>query len=215
MSSPQTVGAASTQRAAEPAEAAAFTPVGVDVGVKQLVAVATTDGTLDEAVVIDGTRARRIFAAFQGVTQRLQERGHSAEGLGDIIWRTWRRLRREFQAAADAVLDVARKHADPVVVLEDLPQRRQPLVAARHGDVSEATWFPAVQAVVADRVVDASVPVTYVSPKYTSQQCHACDLLGRLDDETIRCTTPDCPVGKVCRDRSAAVSIAKQGTGNG
>ncbi|PSQ03436.1 hypothetical protein BRC95_08895 [Halobacteriales archaeon QS_5_68_33] len=171
--------------------------------------------TLDCAVVVDGARARRIFAAFQGATQRLRERT-VAEGLGDIVWRTWRRLRREFQAAADAVLDVACKHADAVVVLEHLPQPRQPLIAARHGDVREATWFPAaVQAVVADRVVDAGVRVTYVSPKHTSQQCHACGLLGQLDDETVRCTTPDCPVGEVCRDRSAAVSIARRGTSNG
>jgi transposase len=210
MSSRSTPGVAPTQTPAKPAEGATFTPVGVDVGVKRLVAVATADATLDEAIVVDGDRARRIFAAFQGATQRLQERA-VAESLGDVVWRTWCRLRREFRAAADAVLDVARKHADPVVVLEHLPQRHQPLVAARHGSVREATWVPAaVQAIVADRVVNAGVPVTYVSPKYMTQQCHACGLLGRLDDETVRCTTPDCPVGEVCRDRSAAVSSAQR-----
>lgn len=213
MSSHSTPGFASTQSAAdvvETADDAPITPVGVDVGTKQLVAVATAGADPADAIVVDGERARRIHAAFTEATHRLQERA-VAETLGDVVWRHWRRLRREFQAAAEAVLAVAQRHARPVVVLEDLPQRRQPLVACRHGNLRAPTWIPpAVQAIVADRVVEAGVPVTYVCPKYTSQNCHQCRQPGRLNDNSVKCTTAECPVGRVDRDRSAAVSIAKR-----
>jgi len=209
MSSRSTPGAASTQPATE-ADDAPITPVGVDVGTKQLVAVATVDADLSDAVVVDGERARRTYSAFQEATHRLHERDMS-ETLGDVVWRHWRRLRRELQAAAEAVLAVAQRHARPVVVLEDLPGHPQPLVAAREGGIRAPTWLPPViQSVVADRVVEAGVPVTYVDPKYTTQQCHACGLLASVEDDTIVCSTEDCPVGEVCRDRSAAVSIAKR-----
>jgi transposase len=213
MSSHSTSGAASTAAAAHSGaddDVDTITPVGVDVGTKQLVAVATASATVDEAIVVDGERARRVHAAFTEATHRLQERA-VAETLGDVVWRHWRRLRREFQAAAEAVLAVAQRHARPVVVLEDLPQRRQPLVACRHGNLRAPTWIPpAVQAIVADHVVDAGVPVTYVSPEFTSQNCHQCRQPGKLSDNTVRCTTDDCPVERVDRDRSAAVSIAKR-----
>jgi len=210
--SSRTPTVASTQAAADPADDVPITPVGVDVGTKQLVAVATADAHLSDAVVVDGERARRVFGAFQAATHRLQERAHSAESLGDVVWRYWRRVRREFRTAAEAVLTVVDKHPRPVVVLEDLPHDRpDPLVACRCGNARASTWFPTVtQAVVADHVVDAGVPVAYVNPKHTTQQCHRSDLLACVEDSTIVCTTEDCPVGEVDRDRSAAVSIVKR-----
>jgi len=187
-----------------------ITPVGVDVGTRQLVAVATAGATVDEAIVVDGDPARDLYAEFTEATHRLQE-GRTGDSLGAVVWRYWRHFRELFRGAAEAVLEVARAHPAPMVVLEDLSIRRRPLVACRCGNVRAATWLPAaVQAVVADRVVDASVPVTYVSPKYTTQQCHRCGLLTRDEGATIVCTTPDCPVDEVDRDRSAAVSIAKR-----
>ena len=201
---------AATSRSGVDDDVDTVTPVGVDVGTRQLVAVATADGTVDEAIVVDGDPARELYAEFTEATHQLQE-GRTGDTLGDVVWRYWRWFRELFRGAAEAVLEVASAHPAPVVVLEDLPGRRRPLVACRCGNLRAPTWFPAaVQAVVADRVVDAGVPVTYVDPEHTSKQCHRCDRFARDEGATIVCQMPECSVDEVDRDRSAAVSIAKR-----
>jgi IS605 OrfB family transposase len=214
MSSRSTPGVASIRAGADDRESgdcAAITPIGVDVGMRQLATVASADTDPADAVVVSGDRARDHYAEFTKATHRLQEQPHTTDNLGDIVWRYWRQFRREFRAAADTILTYARQWPAPVVVLEDLPDDRQPLVACRYGQVRAPTWMPtAVQAVIAERVANAGVPVTYVDPTCTTQECHTCGLIGHVEYETLVCTTPDCPVDEVCRDRSAAVTIANR-----
>jgi len=73
-----------------------------------------------------------------------------------------------------------------------------------------AWLLPALQHAIAVKARDAAVPVTYVNPKYTTQQCHVCGDLGSVSQDTVECTTEDCPVGTTPRDGSAALSIAKR-----
>jgi len=210
--SSQTPGVASTSAASrtrKPQASDGFTPIGVDVGTRNLATVASADATLEDAVVVDGDRAQQLYSEFTKATHRLREREDHAENLGDVVWRYWRRFRHEFRAAADAVIEYAQRWPAPVVVLEDLAYQRRPLVACRHGRVPASAWFPAaVQAVVADRVVEAGLPTTYVSALNTTKQCHDCGELATKERETIVCSTADCPVDEVCRDRSAALTIA-------
>lgn len=214
MSSRSTPGVASRRAGADASESgdgATITPIGVDVGTRQLVTVASTDAELTDAVVVDGDRVRDLYAKFTAATHRLTRRDEHVESLGDVVWRYWRRFRREFRAAADAVVEYARRWPAPVVVLEDLPTERQPLVACRHGNVRCARWVPpVVQAIVAERVVDAGLPVTYVDPTDTSRACHRCGTRGVLAAHTLVCEAPGCPVDTVDRDRSAAVTIAQR-----
>lgn len=218
MSSKSTPGVPSIQAGADgdksPASAS-VTPIGVDVGTNRLVTVASAENGVADAVAVDGDPVRDLYAAFTKVTHKLQRRPHSAECLGDVVARFWPRFRRRFREAATAVLDYARQRPRPVVVLEELPCDRQPLVACRHGRTQPAVWIPpAVQAVVARRCVDAGIPVASVDPHATSRLCHECGQRGELDGTHLVCETSTCPVDEVCRDQSAAVSIAKRGLRN-
>lgn len=217
MSSRSTPGGASTQPAPggreSPADAG-FTPIGVDVGTCQLVTVASADATPADAVAVAGGRVRDLYSEFTNATQRLARRPDHAECLGDVVARYWPRFRRHFRAAADVVLAEARRWPAPVVALEDLWHEHRPLVACRHGNVCPETWIPtAVHSIVAERVVDAGLPVVYVDPSETSRRCHECGARGALAAHTLRCETPACPVGRVDRDRSAALSIAQRARG--
>lgn len=72
-------------------------------------------------------------------------------------------------------------------------------------------WWhlPALQRRFKTALTAAGYRVERVNPKRTIEQCHICDELTSVGDNTISCTTKDCPVDTVYRDRSTAVSIAK------
>ncbi|WP_268258140.1 zinc ribbon domain-containing protein [Halopiger djelfimassiliensis] len=95
-------------------------------------------------------------------------------------------------------------------MLEDLSFCEATLWERRTVDDTGTWLLPALQHAIAVKAQEADIPVTYVNPKYTTQQCHVCGELGRLENDTLECTTENCSVGTVCRDRSAAVNIAQR-----
>lgn len=215
MSSRPTPGVASTQAGSEgmeSADGAAITPVGVDVGTRQLVTAATPTDDVDQAVTVSGVYAERVYSEFCSATQRLDTAPEFDDtALGEVVARYWSLFRATFEHAAEEAISYAQQHPAPVLVLEDLQPDPRPLRECAHGDTRFAHWCPAVvQTVLADRAVDAGVPVVYVSPVYTSQECHRCGEIGELESKTLTCTSPDCDVDDVDRDRSAALTIARR-----
>lgn len=215
MSSRPTPGVASARTGPErieSADGAAITPVGVDVGSRQLVTVATASDDVDEAITVSGVYAECVYSEFCSATQRLDTAPEFDDtALGEVVARYWDLFRATFEHAADEAISYARQHPAPVLVLEDLKQKPRPLRDCAHGNLRFGSWCPAVvQEVLADRALDAGVPVIFVPPEYTSQECHRCGEIGELENKTLTCTVPGCPVDDVDRDRSAAVSIAKR-----
>ncbi|MDS0284747.1 zinc ribbon domain-containing protein [Haloarcula onubensis] len=195
-----------------------ITPVGVDVGsARYLFAAASPADGVGGAATVNADYAHRLYSEFQSATHRLgtaPDYVDDQDRLGDLVARYWPRLRRALECAADQVVGVARAHPRAVVVLEDLSTTPRPLVEAAHGAMAWADYCPAVaQQLLADRALDAGLAVAYVPPEYTSQLCHECGTLGDLGGrgcETLTCVNDDCTVGEVCRDRSAAVTIARR-----
>jgi len=195
-----------------------FTPVGVDVGsTRYLFAAATPADGVDGAATVEAHYAHRIYQEFQSATHRLgtaPDYVDEQDCLGALVARYWPRLQRAFERAADQVVAVARAHPQPVLVLEELAGEPQPLVEAAYGERRWPSYCPDVaQHILAEQALDAGVAVTYVSPDYSSQLCHECETLGETGGrgcETLTCVNNDCPVGEVCRDRSAAVTIASR-----
>jgi len=215
--SSQTPAVASTQAGPDCTEAldgATITPVGVDVGTRQLFVATTLADGVDGALAEPGAYVQALHSEFVAATQRINQPAGDAiddTTLGQLVARYWPKLRAAFVQAADRVLEYARQQPAPVLVCEDLAQQHQPLVACRHGRVRTGTWVPPVaRAILVERAVDAGIPVATVDPTYTSQECHICGEQGDLGGDDLVCTTDGCPVDAVDRDRSAAVTIAKR-----
>lgn len=186
------------------------TPVGVDVGVTNLAVAAPADGDPAGALVVDGEPVREQFEHLVEAATALEWAFPDSTGQAAVVAAFYHRLRAQLGGAAVRVLDYVREHTAPALVVEDLAYSGHPLWAFRHGgDVG--TWLlPAFQSVLVDHAVAAGIPVAYVDRDFTTKECHECGQLARQDSATIVCTTDDCPVDEVGRDRSAALSIARR-----
>lgn len=187
------------------------TPVGVDIGVKDLIAAASADGDVESAFTIEGDHMRKRHEVPVEAMRALQGAKFDAtDGQAQLFAALWHQIRPQVYDAAVRVVRYAGQFAEPVLVLEDLSFCETPLWERRMiSDVG--TWLPpALQHAIAVKARDVGVPVRYVDPKYTTQQCHVCGELGSVSQDTVECTTEDCPVGTVSRDESAALSIAQR-----
>lgn len=189
------------------------TPVGVDIGSTRHLFVATTprDGP-GNALTVEASYVAALFAEFQSATHRLGAApAYDDDCLGDLVARYWPRIRTALERAAENVVEYAAAHPSAVLVVEDLPQRPRTLVDAANGGVRLASWIPPVaRAVIVDVAAEAGLPIASVDPHETSRKCHVCGERGELLRDVLACSAPNCPVDEVCRDRSAAATIAKR-----
>lgn len=190
-----------------------ITPIGVDVGTKQLATAATAAGPHGGPAVDERKYIRQLYSEFCSATERLSLAPEYDETtLDDLVDRYWPRFEAAFTHAAEEVITYAQQHESPMIVLEDLPVDQQPLRACRNGNVRLAAWCPpAVQSVLVKCAVKNGLPVTYVDPHDTSKECHRCGERGKLGEARFRCTNDACPIDDVCRDRGAAATIARRG----
>lgn len=195
-----------------------ITPIGVDVGERTLAAVAPQGASVEDARLIDGEPARESHRLLKWLTEYLQDRpGDTTSAETAVFAAFWRRLRGQLHSAAARVIQDAEAVPGAVLVLEELAYPRSPLW--HHRTTREpGTWLlPAFQEILVERATDAALPVAWVAPEGTSVECHACRERGerlREDWGTFRCQNPDCSVGDVDVDASAALSIAKRVAGH-
>jgi len=189
-----------------------ITPVGVDVGIDNLAvaAPATASPDVDSARVIDGEELRQRIDILKSNTHALQAAPFdTTRGEVEAFAAAWRQIRSQLTAAAADVVCTAMGYSSPVLVLEDIPYPDVPGWEHRLSD--PAAWvLPALQEALAAQAREVGMSLTYVDPKNTSQECHVCESQAQLGRKTIQCHTEECPVQQVCRDRSAAVSIASR-----
>lgn len=187
------------------------TPVGVDLRVKHLVAAAPVDGSVASAFTIEGDHIRSrheiLMEAMTALDSAIFDTSHAERELFAAMWQ---QFRGQLFDAAVRVIRYVRRFNRPILVLENLSTCRHSLWERRTA-ADVGTWLlPALQQAIAVKADQAGIPVRYVDPQYTSQECHNCRDLGHLENETLECTSSDCSIGTVCRDRSAALSIAKR-----
>lgn len=182
------------------------TPIGVDVGRRKplVLAPATDDPEIEEVHEVD---VDHLEDYYQVLTHRRAsgfEKDHTDAALAD-------RLQALVEDAAAEALAYAETFEMPVLVLEDLDYSERSLDAATASGASPDCWFfPAVHEQLTEHARGVGIPVVKTSPKYTTQQCHLCGELAQVHRGEVHCTTDTCPAESVCRDRSAAATIANR-----
>jgi hypothetical protein len=186
----------------------------VDVGVKHLAVTALPDHPHAGVAVDTEKYVRQLYTEFCQATHRLAVAPEFDEtSISDLVSRYWPRFETAFVHAADEVIANAHKHDVEILVLEDLTEPK-PLRACANCGLRLSTWCPpVVQQVIANRASAAGLSVTYVDPANSSQECHRCGRIGDLGGDTLRCINEDCPIDEVCRDKSAAATLAQRGVG--
>jgi hypothetical protein len=109
------------------------------------------------------------------------------------------------------------ENVEPAAVgVEHLNTSRTPLVECLRSRTGVDEWFvPALQQRLTAALLAEGYRVEYVDPDSTTRLCHRCSSEADVRPNTIQCTTETCPVETVCRDRSAAVTIAQRATTDG
>ncbi|WP_241431856.1 zinc ribbon domain-containing protein [Natrialba chahannaoensis] len=187
------------------------TPIGVDVGVKNLIAAASVDATPESAFVLTGDHLRRRHDVLVEAMRALQgTKFDTTDGQAQLFAALWHQIRPQVYDAAVRVVHYARQFTAPILVLEDLPHATVTLWESR-ADTNLGSWLlPTLQHAIIVKSRATGIPVVYVDPSNTTRQCHVCGTLASVKQDVIKCTTDDCSVETVCRDWSAAVSIAQR-----
>ena len=189
------------------------TLIGVDVGVRNLVAAAPADGDVTSAFVVDGGHLRKRYELLAETTRALEGAPFdTTDGQIQLFAAIWYQIRPQVYDAAVRVVRYARQFTAPTIVLEDLGSRGAPLWERRTTTHLDTWLLPALQHAVRVKADYEDVAVTTVDPRRTTRQCHTCGEVGSVDGCTLSCTTPDCPTNTAPRDASAALSIARRAT---
>ncbi|QCS44158.1 RNA-guided endonuclease TnpB family protein [Natrinema versiforme] len=195
----------------EPAESNDITYIGFDVGESALITGCALKRDVPRKPMLEsGSRARHLRKEMFTTLKRLQERD-TAE------WRINERFDHYQNALTDIVENVSRravKYAksfeDPVIVLEDLSYIRERLDYGKFMNRRLHAWaFARLQGRIEDKAAEDGIRVEYVNAAYTSQTCHACNRLGRRDEQAeFVCPHDDCHVTEFQADINAAANIA-------
>jgi len=192
---------------------ASETPIGVSVGVETLIAAAPPRGGAGTQLVIDGAHLHERRGILAEATQALQAANFdTTRGETELFVAMYHQIRPQVYSAAARTVQHAQRFDTPRLVLADRYLRPGSLWP-RRSESDLAAWLPAaLQQAVVEKAHEASVPVVRVDPGSTSRQCHDCGAWGAVhDDGVLVCRNDDCPVSRVRRDLSSAVSLARRG----
>ena len=197
----------------EPTESDDETYIGFDVGESALITgCALKRDVPRKPMLVSGSRARHLRKEMHTTLKRLQEReaakwriderfDHYQNALTDIVEKASRRA-----------VEYANQFSDPVIVFEDLSYIRESLDYGKWMNRRLHSWaFARLQGRIEDKATEAGIRVEYVNAAYTSQTCHACNCLGRRDEQAeFVCPHDDCHVSEFQADINAAANIASR-----
>jgi len=190
------------------------TVVGVDLNTKRLLvaAPAGVDPAVENALVVGGGVERDLYGALGDTLSWFDGLAVDTDEAETEAVETYRSLlRQRFGLAAHALLDYADRQDADVVALEDIEYKSGELAACARGQTKAGEWvLPTFRDRLEATLVEEGLRVERVDPAYSTQRCHVCGELADVGRATITCEAPACPVDTVCRDRSAAVTIARR-----
>jgi len=190
--------------------------VGVDLGVKQLLVAAPADAgaEVSNALAVGGGVERDLYDSLGDTLNRLDELpADTGEVTATTVEEYRSLLRQRFALAAYSAVEYADRHDADVIALENIEYEDGTLLECAQGATKAGEWvLPAFRDRLEATLRAEGHRVERVDAAYTTQRCHICGQVGDVSRATISCTNAGCVVDAVCRDRSAAVSIANRVT---
>ena len=185
-----------------------------NLGVKRLLvaAPATAPPDVQGALTIDGGHARALFDALGDTLNRLDGQPvDTAQAATETVARYRGLLYQQIGLATAVLVEYVRRHGADVVAFEGQQFVDGDLEAAARGGTKAGEWLlPTVRERATAPLEGEGYRVVRVDHHESTQRCHHCGALADVGRGTIRCENPACPVERVCRDRSAAATIARR-----
>jgi hypothetical protein len=217
MSSRSTLGFASTPTDSVPAQTGddvTAPAVGVDLGVKRLLvaAPATDEPDVPNALVVEGGVERELYDSLGDTLTRFDQLAETTEAEAQAVQACRSMLHQRFDLGAERLLEYLNRVDADLVALEDTTYDCRSLAECARGRTKVGSWLlPTFRDYLENRLAAGGYQVERVDAAYTTQRCHVCGELTDVGNATISCETGSCPVDAVCRDRSAAATIAQRG----
>ncbi|TQQ79599.1 RNA-guided endonuclease TnpB family protein [Halonotius roseus] len=189
------------------------TYIGFDVGESALITgCALKRDVPRKPMLVYGSRARHLRKEMHTTLKRLQERDAAEWRIDERFDHYQNALTDIVEKASRKAVEYAQQFDDPVIVLEDLSYIRESLDYGKWMNRRLHSWaFARLQGRIEDKATEAEIRVEYVNAAYTSQTCHACNRLGRRDEQAeFACPHDDCHVSKFQADINAAANIASR-----
>ena len=197
----------------EPTESDDETYIGFDVGESALITgCALKRDVPRKPMLVSGSRARQLRKEMHTTLKRLQERDAAEWRIDERFDHYQNALTDVVEKASRQAVEYAKQFDDPVIVLEDLSYIRESLDYGKWMNRRLHSWaFARLQGRIEDKATEAGICVEYVDAAYTSQTCHACNRLGRRDEQAeFVCPHDDCHVLEFQADINAAANIASR-----
>ena len=189
------------------------TCIGVDVGLTRAFTAAPAGGAAEDAFTISGSAIREAVDDLTTAQRRLCDVQFTTERSAcEAFAAGWLYVRSKIIETAVRTVRYAEQFPDPVLVVEHFSSDGPSLWEWRTRDDAHDAWIlPTLLEALELHADQSGIRVETVNRHGTSQECHVCGSGGELSAHTLRCSAPSCPVEEVCRDRSAALTIADRG----
>ena len=196
------------------ATASDTTYVGVSIGVDTLLTAAPAAATPGTTLVVDGAHVQTRHEILTEATRALQGANfETTTSQAQLFAAMWHQLRPQVYEIAARVVRYARQFQSPELFLAEPDATSTASLWRWRAEPDELAWLPAaLQQAVAERAHEAGVAVTCVDHDAASEVCHHCGAAGDINSETgtFVCEHDVCPVGRMARERNAAVRLARR-----
>ena len=197
----------------EPArgDATRETPIGVDIGEYNLYTLCAVDG--QSAYEVSGEEICADLDTLRSQTAHLLASRYDRETVATYVQQRHDAILERIDAAAHECCRYASRYDGPLFVTEDSHYRPRLWNWLVGPDAHRGTTWLLSIAHLRLRAVAAeyAIPLSTVPVEYSSQECHACGVLGeRILNTTLECRNPNCYVDRVAADHNASLVLAKR-----
>ncbi|MEY7848870.1 zinc ribbon domain-containing protein [Natrarchaeobius sp. A-rgal3] len=190
------------------------TAIGVDIGEYNLyTACPATIPDDTGAYAVDGDDVCAELDELRAQAAALLGSDYGRETIVAYVRDRRDALLEEIDEAAQTICEYATQSADPVLVTEDSNHETDLWAWLTDPDAHRGTaWLiPAAHRRLRWVAAEYGLEVVTVPERYSSQECHACGVIGaRVQSQTFHCTNPDCHVETIDADANAAAVLARR-----
>ncbi|ELY85753.1 zinc ribbon domain-containing protein [Natrinema altunense] len=190
------------------------TPIGVDIGEYNLYTACPIDlPDWRGAHAVCGDALCQRLDDFRREAAALLASTYDRPTIAAYVQQRRDALVAALDAGARTVCEYATAYDDPVLVTEDSHYSPDlwAWLTAPNAHRGSAWLLAAAHLRLRTVAAEYRLPVSAVPEAYSTQECHACGVLGTRElNRTVRCTNPDCRVDTVAADFNAAAVLARR-----